>query len=102
MPRTLVSYCDSCFASVYWKSLHEIMDTKLALLLSMHVHDVFDTSMLSYCLHDPSQVIAHTESEVTDDSTYVVKSVAILDQDMENTQKKRIKLVNVHLSETPG
>ena len=46
------------------------------------IHNVFHVSLLWKCVHDPFQVVSPKVLEISDDLTYVVRPVTILEQDV--------------------
>ncbi|XP_028095811.1 uncharacterized protein LOC114295703 [Camellia sinensis] len=63
------------------------------------IHNVFHVSLLRKCVQDPSQIVSLEVLENSDDLTYVVRSVTILDQDVKQLRCKKVNLVKVQWSE---
>ena len=63
------------------------------------IHNVFHVSLLRKCVQDPSQVVSPEVLEISDDLTYVVRPVTILDRDIKQLWRKKVNLVKVHWSE---
>ncbi|XP_028125180.1 uncharacterized protein LOC114322126 [Camellia sinensis] len=63
------------------------------------IHNVYHVSSLRKCVQDPSQVVSPEVLEISDDLTYVVRSVTILDRDVKQLRRKKVNLVKVQWSE---
>ena len=63
------------------------------------IHNVFHVSLLWKCVQDPSQVVSPEVLEISDDLTYVVRPVTILDRDVKQLRRKKVNLVKVQWSE---
>ncbi|XP_028088179.1 uncharacterized protein LOC114288790 [Camellia sinensis] len=76
-----------------------IVAYKLALPLALAmIHNVFRVSLLRKCVQDPSQVIPPEVLEISDDLTYTVRPVTILDRDVKQLWHKKVNLVKVQWS----
>ncbi|XP_028102554.1 uncharacterized protein LOC114301789 [Camellia sinensis] len=63
------------------------------------IHNLFHVSLLRKCVQDPSQVVSPEVLENSDDLTYAVRPVTILDWDVKQLRRKEVNLVKVQWSE---
>ena len=60
-----------------------------------HVHDVFHVSMLQNYVHDPMHAINHYPLAISEDLSYIKKSIEILDLRDQVLRNKIIPLIRV-------
>nr|GEX54627.1 putative reverse transcriptase domain-containing protein [Tanacetum cinerariifolium] len=113
VPVSIISDRNRRFTSLFWRSLHKALGTRLDMSRAYHpqtdgqkqlsrVHSTFNVSNLKNCLFDETLAIPLDEIQIDDKLQFIEEPIEIMDREVKHLKQSHIFIVKVRWNSKRG